>query len=205
MENRKIYDMISLYQYISIVALSIASIGSLNSYLSFVTIFLILNMVPVKFMKLIGFKGVDWMKNLMNVDKFGSESVNNRPSNAYNCNIINQGGDYSEKAGFPSGHSSAASFLFFIVLFEFVDKNNSSEHRKNLIPLLIITFIFGILVPYSRVKMSCHTTTQVIAGIITGCIMSLIFKTLDMNLLRRMDVYRTDKERFLQSLNFTKI
>jgi hypothetical protein len=132
---RKIYDYISLYEYVVLLGLIITAVAGLNTYLASIILFQILMKIPFGLLKQGGYKPIDSIyKNLSDTKR----SINKRPNDAFNCDAINQGGDYSKISGFPSGHSSVATYLFFVVLLEYTDKNTTSSQRKALIPNIFI-------------------------------------------------------------------
>jgi membrane-associated phospholipid phosphatase len=174
MNNYSIYHYISLYQFISLLFLFIISVLYKNIYTLSLFLFLIIVTFSVKF-----------IKRSKYINSFYKDDINNRPSNASNCNLFNKGGDYSNKPGFPSGHTTAATFLFFIMLFEYIDSNNK-EIKNKIIPFLIITLFFQITMPIARVKLNCHTKKQVYGGIITGILFAIIYKCVDKKILSKI-------------------
>ena len=201
MNTTKVYDYISLYVLFVLALLPISAIATKSTYLLFISVFAYVSMVPVIFFKNTGYKGVDYLSNLFRTDYITSSTVNDRPEIASNCDTINQGGDYSDKPGFPSGHTTIATFIYVSVLLEYFDKNNSAKQRENLIPILIITLLFQVLVPYARVKKGCHTNTQVAGGIVVGALMAIFTKTFERLVLLKNDTYISDKNRFLNCLS----
>lgn len=195
---RKVYDYISLYEYVSLLGLSISAIAGLNTYIASIILFQMLMKIPFGLLKHGGYKPIDSLyKNFSGSKK----SINKRPNSATNCDAINQGGDYSKISGFPSGHSSVATYLFFVVLLEYADKTTTPEQRKSLIPLLSITFLFQILVPLARYKSHCHTIPQIVGGITLGIITALTFKYIENEFMIKNERYIKDKEKVFSFLS----
>ena len=195
---RKIYDYISLYEYVALLGLIITAVAGLNTYLASIILFQILMKIPFGLLKQGGYKPIDSIyKNLSSTKR----SINKRPNDAFNCDAINQGGDYSKISGFPSGHSSVATYLFFVVLLEYTDKNTTSSQRKALIPLLSVTFLFQILVPLARYKSHCHTIPQIVGGITLGIITAIIFKYVESEFMIKNPRYLQDKEKVYKFLS----
>jgi membrane-associated phospholipid phosphatase len=195
---RKLYDYISLYEYVSLLGLIIAAVAGLNTYIASIIVFQILMKIPFGLLKKGGYKPIDSLyKNLSGSKK----SINKRPSDAFNCDAINQGGDYSKVSGFPSGHSSVATYLFFVVLLEYIDKKTTPSQRKSLLPLLSITFLFQILVPLARYKSHCHTIPQIVGGITLGIITAVIFKYIENEFMINNERYRNDKQKVYNFLS----
>ena len=184
MNNYSIYHYISLYQFLSLLFLFIISVLYKNIYTLSLFLFSIIITFSVKF-----------IKRSKHITSLYDDNLNSRPSNAYNCNLFNKGGNYSNKPGFPSGHTTAATFLFFIMLFEYIDSSNKDIKNK-IIPFLIITLFFQITMPISRVKLNCHTNKQVYGGIITGILFAIIYKYIDKKVLSRMNRYNDNKKSF---------
>ena len=138
---------------------------------------------------------VKFIKKSKFINSLYKDDINYRPSNAFNCNLINRGGVYSNKPGFPSGHTTAATFLFFIILLEYIDSNNK-EIKNKILPFLIITLFFQITMPIARVKINCHTKKQVYGGIITGILFAIIYKYIDKKVLSKINRYNDNKKSF---------
>ena len=82
-----------------------------------------------------------------------------------------------DRYGMPSGHSQNAWFFFsFISLYIY---NQYKNKPKNIytqiitIFLIAILFIISTFISYSRVKVNCHSTNQVIVGGIIGEILGI--------------------------------
>lgn len=90
-----------------------------------------------------------------------------RPNNAYNCCIMNKGGEYNGRIGFPSGHALIASYILTcLLLMKF-------SYIKCFFAIILIT-----LIGLSRYYKHCHTPLQVIAGIILGVIFGWVTQKL---------------------------
>ena len=187
MENRTIYDIISLYEFVAISGLGIFTIGNENLYTLGLLTMLIGKQLPEKLIKKVVLK---------------DNELNIRPSNALNCNMINQGGFADKNPGFPSGHSTVAFLLLTIFMYEYIVnyKNNikNSNLNVNKIPfILLLLILLAILVPYSRYKTGCHTPLQVISGSILGIIIGLIYVlVIDKMWLSKYPKYINDKNIF---------
>ncbi len=96
-----------------------------------------------------------------------------RPNDASNCSICNDGGDYSNRIGMPSGHVLMTTFIVYIYL---LDLSNNSNFYQYICGILII-----FLVALSRVKKQCHTIPQVIVGAVLGILFGYSFKTVIKN------------------------
>lgn len=90
-----------------------------------------------------------------------------RPLGAHNCNLYNQGGDYSRRVGMPSGHVMMTSFILVSIGRIYATENNK-------LPLIIVICVAISLMAISRVKRSCHTILQVCVGAIVGSTIALL-------------------------------
>lgn len=92
-----------------------------------------------------------------------------RPKGASHCGIWKDPVGYKTKSyGMPSGHSQGATgFATYMIL------SNLSNGGKLYDINNIIFAVFGILIPYSRVVMNCHTIQQIIIGGILGIILGI--------------------------------
>jgi membrane-associated phospholipid phosphatase len=83
-----------------------------------------------------------------------------RPLDARNCGVCNDGGDYSKKGGMPSGHvTTATTFVTFAYLVT----------QSNTVLVLGMIYIYGMM--WVRIKNKCHYPHQVIGGIVAGIIL----------------------------------
>ena len=173
-----VYKSISLYEFATASVLVLSSLGLQNVYLFLILCMLISKTIVIKILKKSVFK------------------TNGRPSEATNCNILNQGGPVGGKPGFPSGHTSMAVSLFtFLVIQWYKRKTNTT---KTIPKVLIVTCLFAILVPIARVGMKCHTIEQVQGGVIFGMIWGSLFGlVIDPIVERSFERYRVDKEKIL--------
>jgi membrane-associated phospholipid phosphatase len=177
MDARKIYEYISLYELVMTIGLLFLGIVSQNVYLLTVVAMLYFRYIPENVSKKL-LKGYE---------------INMRPACAKDCNGINKGGcvgGEEGRGGFPSGHSTVASFLFFLYLQEFIVRKAETSKAA-----LILTFFFFILLPYARVKLHCHTVKQVLGGMFLGFILAVAFYQLDTRVFCKNDRYRSDKEK----------
>ena len=173
-----VYKSISLYEFATASVLVLSSLGLQNVYLLLILCMLISKTIVIKILKKSVFK------------------TNGRPSEATNCNILNQGGPVGGKPGFPSGHTSMAVSLFTFLVIQWY------KRKKGGIPaILILTGLFAILVPIARVGMKCHTVEQVQGGVVFGMIWGSLFGlVIDPIVERSFERYRVDKEKILSSL-----
>ena len=92
--------------------------------------------------------------------KWGSQ----RPPEARDCGVCNDGGDYSNKGGMPSGHvTTAAAFVTFAFLI---------TRSKT---LLILGVIYVSAMGWARIKNKCHYSHQVIVGTLCGITLACIW------------------------------
>jgi membrane-associated phospholipid phosphatase len=182
--ERLVYEIISLYEYVAVFGLGFLAIAGKNSFVLVLLLALISKQIPEKLLKFYGNKHLEKLLNY---------PVNSRPAGAFNCNMLNQGGNAEQNPGFPSGHSTVASFLFFVVLFQSL--RIKSADKKSIINLVGLTSIFLVLVPLARVKIGCHTIQQVLGGVALGFIWAWLFSKLDEQLAKSSERYREDRDK----------
>jgi len=93
--------------------------------------------------------------------------MSRRPEGAENCDYLAKTGPAKPNApGFPSGHMTTTAFFATY---------KAMENMENKPLLLLLT---GILVgmSWSRHYKKCHTTTQIIGGIILGGVSAVLVK-----------------------------
>lgn len=90
-----------------------------------------------------------------------------RPAGARNCSSLNRGGLVEYEAGFPSGHTTMATFMMCVYLW-----------NSNSVYLRAIGIVYVLLVAWSRVQKRCHTITQVVAGGMYGVAAYYVWKQL---------------------------
>jgi membrane-associated phospholipid phosphatase len=185
--KRTAFEMISLYEFLAVAGILILSILLKNSFLAVLFTMLILKQIPEKILKLFVFEG---------------KAVNRRPLAAQDCNMINKGGPAWKRSGFPSGHTTVAFFLWAYFLFEFIKRRNvTGTKEKSIPPVIVITSLFAILVPYARVGIECHTLEQVMAGSVLGISWAaLFFYGIDPALERASNQYSQDRKRIFDAL-----
>jgi len=190
MENRTIYDVISLFEFVALSGLTIFGIGNENLYALSLVGMMVAKQIPEKIIKKVVLTG---------------NQINIRPQEAFNCNMINGGGAAFMNAGFPSGHSTVAFMLLTIFLYEYymhrtnikITTNNFIGSEINIPNIIFILLILAVLVPYSRYKSRCHTGYQVIGGCILGIIMGLLYTmVIDRRWLSNYPKFVEDKNRF---------
>jgi membrane-associated phospholipid phosphatase len=182
--KRTVFEMISLYEFLAVAGILIMSILLKNSFLAVLFTMLILKQVPEKILKLFVFEG---------------KPINRRPSSAQDCNMINKGGPAWSRSGFPYGHTTVAFFIWAYFLFEFIKRKNGKE--QPIPPVIVITSLFAILVPYARVGIECHTVEQVMAGSVLGVAWAaLFFYAIDPELERASSQYSQDRKRIFDAL-----
>lgn len=90
----------------------------------------------------------------------------------YLVSITNNGGKVYEivptSSSFPSGHTSSAFCIFGGSLFYYLFENK--EDRKFNLRFMIFFLVYAILMGLTRILLSHHYATDVIAGMITGTI-----------------------------------
>lgn len=174
--SKQMYQAISLTEFVLVVGTILLTIVTRNIYIGIIASFFILKQIPEKILK----------KNI-------TGSISNRPDNAVDCNMINKGGDASWKPGFPSGHSTIASFFCFFLLYQFMRYNRDYNKKVYILPIIGILLI--VLVPYSRVKLSCHTKEQVYGGILLGFLLFLLFIYLEKKVFMNIQKYKNDRKK----------
>ena len=99
-----------------------------------------------------------------------------RPEGAKNCgpfrdNFFNKriATKLAESYGFPSGHSQSAGFFMTFIFVHF---------NKNPI-ILFISLVYSLYIPYTRVKLGCHTIEQTIFGYLFGILTYYLFEYID--------------------------
>jgi membrane-associated phospholipid phosphatase len=115
--------------------------------------------------------------------------LRDRPSSATDCNLINKGGSYAAKPGFPSGHTTTAWFLFIYFVLQ-VRRDNV----RAILPAMI-SGVFALLVSVARVTLRCHTPVQIYGGIVLGTLWAIAFDQLEQRKLEQIEWYRNDKAR----------
>lgn len=93
-----------------------------------------------------------------------------RPDGATNCNCMNDNGDVSGTAGFPSGHVATMAFIV-TCLVVLSTRNQSSVVMWSWVTYAIVTVT---IVALARLKKKCHTPLQVVVGAIIGMLCGLI-------------------------------
>ena len=142
------------------IMLIIIIILTINSKLSFsYTINYLLNDLINKIFKIYIFEP------LMGDNNFNIFGKGTRPDGAINCGIFRE--DFFDSSvvpklatsyGFPSGHAQSSGFFATFIHEKF--KNN---------PLIYYPLIlYSLYIPYTRLKLGCHTIQQVIVGYIYG-------------------------------------
>jgi len=119
------------------------------------------------------------------------KSIRARPKGATNCNALNKGGSYTEKPGFPSGHTTTAWFIFTYCYLQY------RNHSKLFGPVFL-TSLYALAMPIARVTLQCHTEEQVVGGMVLGILWASAFVQLEKRVLEKQSWYATDKERVLE-------
>jgi membrane-associated phospholipid phosphatase len=96
-----------------------------------------------------------------------------RPEGAKNCGEFRDNffdttitPKLSTSYGFPSGHSQCAG-LFMTFIY---------EHFRDKPYIFYSSLIYSLYIPYTRVKLGCHTIEQIIFGYIFGIITYYLFE-----------------------------
>jgi len=100
-------------------------------------------------------------KPMMKDKKYPIIGKGKRPDGAKNCKIFSDD-SYAKSYGMPSGHAQSISFFAVNELY----RNKSNK----LLVILLSTYLI-----FSRIKLGCHTTQQVIVGTIFGVVFALLF------------------------------
>lgn len=109
-----------------------------------------------------------------------------RPDGARDCNLFNTGGICDQESGFPSGHVTLISYFCFYIysiykdsvfdsLYGTTDKDEKINTFTVYLKDLSVFVIFAlpiIIMGYARYMKKCHNFVQVLAGAITGYIIS---------------------------------
>lgn len=143
-----------------IIMLIIVIVLTINNKLSFsYTISYLLNDTINKILKNYIFKPV------MGNNDFNIFGKGTRPDGAINCGLFRE--DFFDSSivpklatsyGFPSGHAQSSGFFATFIHQKF--KNNPIIYY----PLML----YSLYIPYTRLKLGCHTIQQVIVGYIYG-------------------------------------
>ena len=171
MDYKTFFDVFSLYEFAAYFIFFVLSVATNNLY--FLVLFLALwtKQIPEKFFKLVI-----------------SGDINQRPSNAFNCNMINKGGDASTKSGFPSGHCTISSMIATYLVYVFVSVKDKTI-KLRVTQLMILSIIFAILMPIVRYMNNCHTNVQVFGGFFNGIIWGIIFVLFEKYVLDKWSLY----------------
>ena len=102
-------------------------------------------------------------KPLMGNKNFPILGKGTRPPGAKNCSYFSNG-KLAKSYGMPSGHAQSIAF--------FLTHELTYNHYTTLQKILLI--VLCIYMIYSRVKLGCHTSQQVIVGSILGYFFSNI-------------------------------
>lgn len=183
--KRMIFELISLFEIFTILGLLMLALVAQNIYLFVLALATLSKQLPEKI-----------IKRLIPIPKW----LRDRPEKAMDCGIINKGGIYAKKAGFPSGHTTMVWFLFIYTLLEYV--RLQKQGRNILIPLLL-TAVFAVLVPVARIRLHCHTVAQIIGGIILGTVWAFLFYTLEQHFLMKNSLYLNHKDKAIRFLDLS--
>lgn len=104
-----------------------------------------------------------------------------RPIGAQNCSDMPTMSNFVKKAtsfGMPSGHSQNAWFFFSFISFyiynQYKKKPFNIYRQITTIILISALFLIATFISYSRVKINCHSTNQVIVGGGIGAILGIL-------------------------------
>ncbi len=198
--------IISLSELGYLIALGGIAAGKQNSYAGALGAMLLMKQFPEKIFKYFGDKHIKHC-NLQRIsDKTykhkcheGSDSfwldVVRRPAGATNCNMVNLGGDVSvTKSGMPSGHATVSSFIFTTFLIEAIIRQQSGQ--KVPVVLVVYSSILMLLIGFARHDLGCHTSLQIVSGMILGMVLALVFFGLEKVWLLKYPRYSEDKDKF---------
>lgn len=176
-------EVVSLYEAIMMIGLLFLSVAGKNLFTLIFCIALTSKQIPEKI-----------LKKIVPIP----EKLRARPKGATDCNLLNKGGEFGEKPGFPSGHTTTAWFLFVYNLLEFfrLKKQGISIYGS-----LIVTGLFALLMPIARFGLKCHTIEQIIGGMVLGTLWAGVFYWFEQGLLMDSHRYREDKQKVINFLN----
>jgi membrane-associated phospholipid phosphatase len=170
-------DIISLYEFATIFGLSCFAVAQQNTFIAVFLLFLIAKEGPVNLSKKL--------------------ITSPRPEGAMDCNVLNTGGKPHNANGFPSGHTTFATFLFVYTLYEAIRKQQT--YNEFLWAPLLVTGLFALLIPIARIHRKCHSVPQVLGGLVYGTVWAFLYILFEQNVLERFPRYRNDKLRFVDS------
>ena len=179
--KRTIFELISLFEIIILVGLFVFALVSKNIYLGILGLGVLSKQIPEKLIKRLNFP----------------KRFRDRPAQAMNCGIINTGGSYDKKAGFPSGHTTMAWFLFMYTLLEYI---RLKKEGRDLFMPLIFTSLLAVCIPIARVGLHCHTIPQIIGGIFLGSVWASLFYAFEQYFLIHQKRYQEDKDKIIDFL-----
>ena len=171
LNSQFILDMISLYEFAVYFMLFMLSIATNNIYFLVLFIAIFSKQIPERILKALSPK-----------------SINKRPDKAFNCDMINQGGDASNRGGFPSGHCTFTSFIATYSVYIFVVSKNK-KIKQQITSIMIVSILFAIIMPAVRYLKNCHTITQTLAGFFLGIVWSGMFILLEREVLLKWSLY----------------
>ena len=166
-----ILDAISLYEFSVCFILFVISITTFNIYFPIVLFALLTKQIPEKTFKLLAPK-----------------SINQRPTTAVDCGVLNKGGDASGWGGFPSGHCAGAALVATYCIHLFTTAKTNKQKQK-LSRLMILTVLFAVWMVLVRILNHCHTFTQAIAGMILGVVWGLGFVLFEKHVLMKWPLF----------------
>lgn len=181
-----VYKFISLYEIFCISGLVTSSVLLKNIYPFVISIIILLCSVPEKI-----------TKKILPIPPY----LNKRPEGSKDCNVLNEGGDYTYKEGFPSGHTSKTWFLFTYSLIQYIKEK---KNNKALTGLVIVTSLYAVLVPVSRLQLKCHTIHQVIGGMVYGIVWAFLFFSFEEKVLLEWNLYKQNKETIINYLDWNQ-
>ena len=154
MRNNNIDGFLRAYPLLIITFITTNYLLNANHINKFFFIFVLFNIITNKFLKSIVFKSI------MGDGNYPIFGIGKRPDNAINCGLFKNNKE-STTYGMPSGHSQhAMAFPTFILLNKLTTNLN----------VIILFYLIGFAVMYSRIHYGCHTLQQVIIGGIVGCL-----------------------------------
>jgi len=180
--KRYLWEVISLFEFMFIIYFASGVVDGDGYKIYFLCCYLVKQGVE-KVIKYGLTRGYQTMPDLVSV-------LNLRPLEAFDCDALNKGGKAGPKKlsslgpiktrewgadkslgkpGFPSGHTTCQYLYFTLHLLNMINvKNQKRKLNLRSWVLMVLFTVLVILTPVARVQLKCHTTVQVVAGVVVG-------------------------------------